>query len=216
MVHKDSKGFTLLELLIVIAIIGILSVVVILVLNPAETLKKARDSQRMADLNTLKTAIGLFITNTSTPYLGMGGTSNTGCGPAGTRYIWYSNANVNGTANDGGAVTATSSAVAANVNKTDGSGWVPVNFESLVGGSPISNLPADPVGTVASVSAPVSTDLVYRYGCSTTTMQFEINAQLESNTYTVQDNKKVSDGGNNSAYYEIGSSLNVLGAGTSF
>ena len=45
--HTHSrKGFTLLELLIVIAIIAILSVVLVIVLNPAETLRKSRDAQR--------------------------------------------------------------------------------------------------------------------------------------------------------------------------
>ena len=50
--HKRDKGFTLLELLIVIGILGVLSVALVFVLNPAESLKKARDSQRMSDLTT--------------------------------------------------------------------------------------------------------------------------------------------------------------------
>ena len=53
LVKKPAKGFTLLELLIVIAIIAVLSVILVLVLNPAETLKKSRDTQRMSDLSTL-------------------------------------------------------------------------------------------------------------------------------------------------------------------
>ena len=65
-----EKGFTLLELLIVVGIIAILSVALILVLNPAETLKKSRDAQRISDLATMKTALGLYVTSTTTPYLG--------------------------------------------------------------------------------------------------------------------------------------------------
>ncbi|MCK5085475.1 prepilin-type N-terminal cleavage/methylation domain-containing protein, partial [Candidatus Parcubacteria bacterium] len=57
--EKNMEGFTLLELLIVIAILAILSAVLILILNPAETMKKSRDTQRMSDLATMKTAIGL-------------------------------------------------------------------------------------------------------------------------------------------------------------
>ena len=45
----ESSGFTLLELLIVISVLAILSVALIVVLNPAETLKKGRDSQRISD-----------------------------------------------------------------------------------------------------------------------------------------------------------------------
>lgn len=43
-------GFTLMELLIVIAIIGILSTSLIVAVNPGRQLAKARDSQRQTDL----------------------------------------------------------------------------------------------------------------------------------------------------------------------
>ncbi len=78
MKKNKSSGFTLLELLIVIAILAILSVALVLVLNPAETLKKARDSQRISDLSTIKTAIGLYMTTVSPTYLG-GAALNTMC-----------------------------------------------------------------------------------------------------------------------------------------
>ena len=52
-----SKAFTLIELLIVIAIIGVLAVTVILALNPGEAQKKARDTQRLKDATTLQAAI---------------------------------------------------------------------------------------------------------------------------------------------------------------
>ena len=63
--NKTKKGFTLLELLIVIAILSILGAIVIFLLNPAETLKKARDSQRISDLSTIKTALGIYMTSVS-------------------------------------------------------------------------------------------------------------------------------------------------------
>ena len=62
-----TKGLTLLELLIVIAIIAILSAILIFVLNPAETLRKSRDSQRISDLNTLNRTLAFLITKTSNP-----------------------------------------------------------------------------------------------------------------------------------------------------
>lgn len=40
----NRKGFTLIELLIVIGILAVLATAVIMVLNPAELLKQARDS----------------------------------------------------------------------------------------------------------------------------------------------------------------------------
>ena len=67
--NKAVKGFTLIELLIVIAIVAILSVVVILTLNPAELLKQTRDSNRISDLSTLKSALSLYLADVTTPIL---------------------------------------------------------------------------------------------------------------------------------------------------
>lgn len=112
---KNKKGFTLLELLIVISIIAILSVALVLILNPAETLRKSRDTQRISDLNTVKTALGLYLTSTSSPSMGA---------------CPY-------------AVPRSSTTTLATL--TDGTGWIPVNLSSLSSGSPISSFPVDPV-----------------------------------------------------------------------
>ena len=69
---QRSGGFTLLELIIVIAILAILSVAVVLVINPAETLARARDSQRLSDLAAIKTSIGLYLVEVSGPDLSGG------------------------------------------------------------------------------------------------------------------------------------------------
>src|SRR3990167_10454746 len=65
-----KRGFTLLELIIVIAILAVLAVAVVIVLNPAEVLAKARDSNRLSDLSALKSAIALYLTDVSPPLLG--------------------------------------------------------------------------------------------------------------------------------------------------
>ena len=86
--NKSTRsGFTLIELLVVIAIIAILSVVLILTLNPAELLRQARDSNRVSDLATLKSAISLYLADVSSPSIigsnthcmTSGPTSPTGC-----------------------------------------------------------------------------------------------------------------------------------------
>ncbi len=222
--EKKAGGFTLLELLIVVSIIAILSVALIFVLNPAETLKKTRDAQRISDMATLKTSLALYMTSTSTPFLG-GLTDNTACktipstvrGDEGTFKIWYSTSSTITDVTLDGSTVVTPMVVAATPALTNGTGWIPVNFDTLIGGSPISNLPVDPTNTISSLSAVASTDLVYRYSCSQTPLAFVVAAQLESDTYTTSpNNKKTLDGGNNTNYYEVGTNLRIFGTGTDF
>lgn len=234
--EKREGGFTLLELLIVIAIIAILSVALVFVLNPAETLKKSRDAQRISDLKTLKTAIGLYLTSVSSPDLDAGIANHCFFSANTAAQISYSveQADVACTTNiaEGSDVAAggTFSTVdfcryvpsATGAYGIDGTGWVPVNLASLTGGSPISALPADPVNTVTTPTAPASTDLVYRYACQNAgtsgkpSYVFEIDAQLESDAYTVTEDKRAKDGGDNTAYYEVGTSLKLIGTGSTF
>lgn len=56
---KSVHGFTLVELLIVIAIIAILAVIVSVVINPIEIMRQGRDSDRMAALASLQQAINV-------------------------------------------------------------------------------------------------------------------------------------------------------------
>ena len=227
-----QKGFTLLELLIVIAIIAILSIALVFMLNPAETLKKARDAQRISDLKSVKTALGIMLTASSTPSLDNFGTvclSPTNL----TGKVAYSAFPIptagittvaGGDATAGGAFSATVSYGAANATSTgkvDGTGWIPVNLKALTGGTPIASYPVDPVNTV-TVGGPTSADLAYRYACQNGSSAgkpsyvFEIDAILESNAYTVEDNKMSKDGGDNVNYYETGNSLNLLPITTTF
>ncbi|HNX10942.1 MAG TPA: type II secretion system protein [bacterium] len=55
--RKNKKGFTLLEVLLVVAIIAILAGIVILALNPSKQLADSRNAQRRADVNTILNAV---------------------------------------------------------------------------------------------------------------------------------------------------------------
>ncbi|MBI3634158.1 MAG: type II secretion system protein [Candidatus Yonathbacteria bacterium] len=231
---KREGGFTLLELLIVVSIIAILSVALIFVLNPAETLKKSRDAQRISDLATLKTSIGLFLTSSSTPYMsGVGSNANCLNGGSSAK-VYYSaigttatfgtqptaGASANGTfiTTNGAIYPASTNAAVA----VDGTGWLPIDFTWLPGGSPISNLPLDPINTVTTPTAPGTSDLTYRYVCQSVgtggakpSLVFEMDAILESDAYKAggTDDKPAKDGGDNTTYYEVGTNLKLVTSG---
>lgn len=234
--RKSGRGFTLLELLIVISIIAVLSVVLIVVLNPVETLKKSRDSQRISDLSTMKSALGLYMTTKVSLQLdGISGTAQDKCdgGTAANEELWVS---VNTTGGGGESITDTSppsgwpqlttagweqNTSATGSTLVDGTGWIPVNLVSITGGPPISNLPVDPVndlsittGSETSTAAAVNNGaLMYRYACKKSSLGFEINARLESDTYgagSTEDDKAAKDGGDNAKLFEVGTVLTIL------
>ena len=170
-----KKGFTLIELVIVIGILAILATVVVLVLNPAQMLAQARDSQRMSDLGSIKSAIALYLaTATSTTITAaQRSTFSTTC--------WF------GTACAAGAATCTIASTTV-----DGTGWVAVNLTGTTGGSPLSALPLDPSQTAI---------YQYAYNGEDTNKTFELNAQLESTKYF---GLEATDGGNCTDIYEVG------------
>ena len=54
---KSQKGFTLIEILLVVAILAILAGLVILAINPQKQLLDARNAQRKADVSTILSAV---------------------------------------------------------------------------------------------------------------------------------------------------------------
>lgn len=56
--NKKKRGFTLIEILVVIGIIAVLSAVVLVAVNPARQFKLARDSQRISNVTAILNAIG--------------------------------------------------------------------------------------------------------------------------------------------------------------
>jgi len=160
------------------------------VINPAELLKKARDSQRISDLNTLKTAIAYYITETSSPSIGTIGTSTT-----------YSD--VADVACLGGSADASVALT------TDGNGWIPINFDGMTGGSPIGSLPKDPNPTTATANP--ARYYVYLVG-STTNYTFVLAANMESTYYSSGGDGDVesNDGGAQSGLYEVGTDMDTL------
>lgn len=239
MVTAIRKGFTLVELLIVITILVILGIFIVLLINPAEILAKSRDSQRISDLATLKGAMQLYLTDTTTDLTTFMTNNCAATVPipdtnlAGRNKIFASLKK-----------QPNSAAVAANkyqgkfgdandgVRKmNDGTGWMPVNFTTVGSGAPVDALPLDPGADLSADAGNSWADLLvaryYRFGCYSNSgkFEYEFDAGLESGTWgpaaTGVGNKGANDGGNSNSgatttaqhvRYEVGNNLTILPA----
>lgn len=119
--QKTTRGFTLVELLIVIAIIVTLAAAVVLIINPLELNRKDRDASRLSDLASLHQAIN--VASETTTVVG----PEIFCTPPAT-------APCSGNSNDSGG----------SVSDTDGKGWVKVDL-SVQKNVPMPLLPVDPL-----------------------------------------------------------------------
>jgi len=157
------RAFTLVELLIVIAILAVLAAAVVIVLNPAELLAQARDGERSQDMKTLGDALAILVVDNSsvslgtykTVYISIPDTSSTCANitdlpslPSGWTYH---------------CVTE------ANLKNTDGTGWMPLNLSSIYGGSPIPSLPTDPTNNAT-----------YHYSYIPSSSTYGLSANIES------------------------------------
>jgi prepilin-type N-terminal cleavage/methylation domain-containing protein len=208
---KHTQGFTLIELLVVIAIVAILSVVVILTLNPAELLRQSRDSNRISDMSTLRSALSLYLTDQTTIALA-GGTYTANCyvSTASTTNIGVgcqpSSSGATKRFYPSGSAAVTSSTTPRNIN---GTGWVGStgaaqgpNFTLITSGTPIGQLPVDPTAA--------SNVYYYGYGANTASSTFKISAHMESTKYKNGGGAtdiESTDGGVDANSYEIGTDL---------
>jgi prepilin-type N-terminal cleavage/methylation domain-containing protein len=58
---RKNHGFTLIELVIVIAIIAVLATTIVSIINPVEYQKVSRDTVRLSSLNSISQALELYF-----------------------------------------------------------------------------------------------------------------------------------------------------------
>jgi len=209
--YKSGVGFTLLELLIVIAILAILSATLLFLVNPVEIFKKSRDTKRVSDLREISKTISYLIEQTGGT-LDMDGPfqSNTCQGEA-SQTIYLSLVD---------SLSSTCQTLITNgslpsppagwqyhcpnsqndLAKVDGNGWLPINFLQTT--YLTSKIAVDPLNQANGASQ----ELFYSYVCNNSSKTFEINCMLESNKYS---SLMSDDGGNENTKYEIGNDLSL-------
>lgn len=186
--RTEAKGFTLIELLVVIAIIGVLAAVVLLAINPAEMLRRGRDSTRMNDMVTLRKAIdGVFA---------QGGS-------------WTATA---------GCVTAACASGTGTARAVDGTGYIPMVLNEYLSTLPADPRQGQTGSAINGVSAAATsiTDTPasgFIYEFRRTGDLYEIRTMLES---TNNWQRATTDGGDDNgaattpAYFEVGTSLTIM------
>lgn len=178
----NKKGFTLLELVIVIGILAVLGAVSVLVLNPAQLFAQARDTTRIEDMSVLRNALALYVSTVSSPEM-----DYTGALACSTMCFVQESGTM--AANCGGRYAVASVTTEDNDRTVDGTGWIPVDLNSVPGGPALSVLPVDPTN---------DSTYFYSYACDNTAKTYELNANLESTRYCAggTEDKESKDGGN--------------------
>jgi prepilin-type N-terminal cleavage/methylation domain-containing protein len=83
LMKKNSFGFTLIELIVVIGVLAVLFAITLVALNPARQFMQARDTQRSSDVKAILEAVDQFLVDQGQLPLGVDGTLKEIAAPAG-------------------------------------------------------------------------------------------------------------------------------------
>jgi prepilin-type N-terminal cleavage/methylation domain-containing protein len=191
---KLLKGFTLVEVLIVVAIIAVLTIAILLVLNPMEYLKQSRDAVRLQDIGNLFKTLNYIKADSPQTYFG----------ESNKVYVSLPDPNINSGTSTCSGINLPSlpngwqyQCVSKNtLQNIDGTGWIPVDFtrQSIFR---LNKLPIDPKNDL---------DNYYVYTYDPQSDKFELGSILESEKY---QNLASNDNGDNPNIYESGTNLSL-------
>jgi hypothetical protein len=186
--RKKQKGFTAIEMAIGVGIATVISVFVVVVLNPVEIAKQSRDGERVANIELLDKTLqyvqqaGAIPGSSQTVYVSIPDSSPT-CQnsslpilPVGWTYHC---------------------APEANYQNLDGTGWLPFATANLP--VKLTQLPIDPINTASGGY----------YAYLKKNNKYELVSSFESIKYST---KTASDGGSNPLRYEVGPDLSLSGS----
>jgi prepilin-type N-terminal cleavage/methylation domain-containing protein len=188
----NQRSFTLVEILVVLALIAILATILIVIIKPNEIFKKSRDTKRINDLQNIDKAFNIIYSIDSTfnelnyfssniVYLSLKDSSST-CGS------WLSQLPP---LSSGWQYRCSATPTDAN-----GQGWLPLNFSQY----PVLNLSQLPVDP--------KNEPPYYY-TFVVGGSYELTATLESDTNISINGIAGKDGGTSLTAYEVGSNLKL-------
>ncbi|GBD34612.1 hypothetical protein HRbin35_00348 [bacterium HR35] len=181
------KGFTIIEILIVLFVISVLAVILFFAFNTTDIIKRTRDAKRLNDLQAINSAIQALLNQN--PEINLG-----------TDNLVYlslpdSNPNCSSYPNLPPIFSPFSyrCASTSTFRKTDGNGWLPLNFSSSL--FSFSSLPIDPLN---------NGDYFYVYFKQGN--KYKLTARMESEAFGYQ---MINDGGIEPLLYELGNDLSL-------
>lgn len=76
---KVARGFTLIEILVVIGLIAVLATIVLIAINPARQFALGRDTQRTSNIDTILNAIGQRMADNKGIFAGVNASNGLTC-----------------------------------------------------------------------------------------------------------------------------------------